>query len=202
MLDIGATVVEPDREEDQDEPLLRLSSIRQLTPKSTAGVALARVVSDAAQDVLLTAESDPRLAPPGPGATRGDVFIDDRLDVFYTLAGRYTTTTVSLFTRELDYRVTSLDEENRGYTIDVQRQFSRRVTASIFGISQRMEFLDVVPTQVDRYQGYGVRFSYRLGRRTTMSLEGQWNKQASTDTTVEYREKRATFQITYTKGGS
>ena len=152
---------------------------------------MAREVSDAGRDIAISA-----LTGLSSGTDRtGDVFIDERLDVIYTLRGRRSEITIGLFGRKQDFEPPNTDEKRRGLNMALRRDVSRKVTLTLLGSATRTEFVDI--RRVDDDTSFGASLSYRLGRSLSFSIEGEWNKRDSDDPSQDYDEKRVTLQIAY-----
>ncbi len=188
--DIGETSIDGDRGGDESTPLARFSWNRQLSDRSNLDVSLVREVSDTGRDIGVGT-----LAGLTGSSGRGDVFIDKRLNIGYALGGRRTTLIIDVFGRKQDFKLTNSEEKNRGISIEIRRNMSRKVTLSLLGSATRTEFVDI--RRVDDDASFGASLSYRLGKSLSFSIEGEWNKRDSDDPSQDYDEKRVTLQIAY-----
>ena len=186
QFEIGATSIDRDRGEDGDEPLARFSWNRRLSDRSSLDVSVVREVSDAGRNITVEA----------PGSSGpGDVFIDKRLNVGYTLARRRTTIKIDLFGRKQDFKLTKSEEKNRGIDVEIKRNVSRKLTFTLVGGTTRTEFVDI--RRVDKDTSFGASLSYRLGRTLSLSVTAEQNHRDSDDSFQDYKENRAMLQIAY-----
>jgi hypothetical protein len=198
VFDAGYTVI--DREgASQREPLFRLAWNRQLTAKSTVGLTAAHVVSDSGLNLAVVGGSSANLTPGGNVANTGDLFIDERLNFFYTHTGRRTTATLTLYARDQNYDTTPNDQSGLGAAFNVSRRITPKLTASFRASYQKTEFLDETPTRIDYDTDLGLNFSYSLGRWLAFNGGLTWRNRDSDEPTQDYTETRAILGITYAR---
>jgi hypothetical protein len=194
-LDLGATLVKRFGEE-ATEPLYRFTWNRRHTARSSTGLSLVREVSDSGRDVLIRGQSDPLLAP--AGSIRGFLlFVDKRANAFYTIAGRRTSATVSVFARKRDFVLNSQDENNVGGRFEIGHTLRRRLTGTFFLSAEKQEFPNP-PEQTNRDRAFGLRLTSRVGRGTFIGAGARWRDRNSDNPARDYRETRVSLEIGYT----
>ncbi|MFQ5756702.1 MAG: hypothetical protein ACE5H7_11525 [Acidiferrobacterales bacterium] len=193
VLDVGDTSIDID-DRTGTEPLVRFSWNRRLTPKSTMGILLAREVSDAGRNLLVRGVTDPRLSP--EGGARGNLFIDKRVNAFYTITGRRTSATVTFFAGERDFVINTQDERSLGGNFEIRRTLRRRLLGSFFLNAEKQEFPNP-PEQINRDKALGLRVTYQVGRGTFVGGGVAWRDRNSDNPTQNYRETRVSLEIGY-----
>lgn len=195
MIDVGASRIDPDRGEDLDKSLLRLSWIRQLTTESSLGLSATREFSDTGADILAVATAPIPSPAPTSGDVRSDVFYAKRANMFYNRRSARFGTNLSLFAQDLDYDGTAQDREEHGGNLKLDIFLSGTTTLTLISDYNRAEYRNFIRRDTDRNNS--IRLSYRMTRSVSLALEGRRADRKSTISTEEYVDNRAYLSLLY-----
>lgn len=213
IVDLGASKINPDRGQDLDGTLARLSWIRQLTQESSFGASASGEYSDTGTDILstvstlnaaatsaaglpVTSESpDTTVSSLSSNAITSDVYYAKRGEIFYTRRGSSFGVDFTAGARELDFETTAQDRKEIDGRLDIDFFYSGTTTVTLFTEQLKTEFQSFVREDTERDSG--LRFNYRLSRTVSLGLEGRRTERSSTVPTVEYEENRVFLSVLY-----
>jgi len=210
-LDLGKTYIHPVRGKDSDNGLARLTWLHQLTPESALSVFLSKEVTDVGSDVLASSGTATSVAGTGVGSpitaappsmaqnvVTSDVYIAKRGEIRYSHQGSQFGTTLSVFTREIDYELTPVDRREKGGHVEFSYAYFGTSTVSLFSDFVKTEYLNFVREDTDKDSG--LRFAYLVGRNVTFGAEARHIIRSSTISTLDFVENRALLTLAYASG--
>jgi hypothetical protein len=204
VLDLGVTKIDRDRADEVDGSLGRLTWTRRLSPESSAGVLAEASYGDTGTDLAETAAAANAPAEDAGGTVSQnlvaqDIFYAKRGEVFYNSMGSRMAMNVRLFQRELEFKAVPLnDREEQGGTADLTYLYSSTTSAGIFGDSIKTKYLNLIRSDTDTNKG--LRFSYRVSRELSTTLELRRSERESTDPTQNFVDKRVMLTVMYSSG--
>jgi len=201
ILDLGATNISRDRNNDLHQGRGKLSWVRELNPESSAGASYSAEFSNTGNDVLArsTATAGPSPAPAAaPGAVTSDIYYARRGQAFYTGHSSRYGVALQIFGQDVDYEATPDDNRQTGGNLELTYYYSETFTAILFSDYVRTKYSELARRDVDRDSG--IRFSHRAGRNILVSLEGRKTERTSTDPTAPYTDNRVLFTVLYSSG--
>lgn len=206
IIDAGVSRINPERGEDLEGTLARLSWNRQLTSESSFGLAATGEFSDSGTDILTASNAaaagdSSTLASTGTSSSlasdtvTSDVYYAKRGSMYYVRRGGQTTIDLSVSAQELDFETTARDRKETGGRMEFTYYYSGATSLRLFAEHARIEYQNFVRRDADR--DYGIRLGYRLSRSLSLSLEGIRAIRRSTDPIDEYEENRALLSLLY-----
>lgn len=206
LIDLGASKISPDRGEELEGTLTRLSWIRQLTQESSFGLSASGEYADTGADVL-AASTAAGLSIGTPSSTTtalssdvvtSDVYYAKRANMFYTRRGSQFRVDFLANTQDIDFETTAQDRKEYAGFLEVGFFYSQATSVKLFTEQTRTEYLNFVRRDTDRDSG--VRLGYRVSRSIGLELEGRRTDRSSTDPTAEFEENRVFLSIVYSSG--
>jgi hypothetical protein len=201
--DAGYTRIKRERGDDFSGPLDRLSWTVQLTSESNLGLFLSREYQDAGS-VALSSATDPDLAPGTPTATpvtnlvSGDMFLVRSSELYYHRLGGAFSTTLGLFNRDFDYRISPLDRRESGGSFEIAHDPAGILTTRVFGSETKAHYADFVQDDVMRDVGAGI--TYRATHNLSFLAEGHRTRRSSTNPLLAYTDDRVLVSLIYSSG--
>lgn len=213
IVDLGSTKINPDRGQDIDGSLARLSWIRQLTQESAFGISASGEYSDTGTDILTTASELNTASSSAAGiptisefpgttvsgltsdAVTSDVYYAKRGEIFYNRRGGSLGVDFIASARDLDFETTPQDRKEIDGRLELAFFYSGTTTVTLFTEQLKTDFQNFVREDTERDSG--LRFNYRLSRTISAGLEGRRTERTSTVPTEEYEENRVFLRILY-----
>lgn len=199
-LDLGRTNIDRERNPEIDGSLFRLTATREVSSTRRMGVNLSAEYSDTAFSLAPSGiTSETPTAGTAAEATSetltGDVFYTRRAEAFLTGSAVPLLWTVTVFTGDVDYEMTTSDVEDRGGIFTVS--YLRTANLSFNLYSNYTRSIYTVLNRTDRDVVNGASVAYRLSRSLQVSLEGQRAERRSSDPLQPFVDDRVFLRLAY-----
>ncbi|HEX6928752.1 MAG TPA: hypothetical protein VF267_05860 [Gammaproteobacteria bacterium] len=129
----------------------------------------------------------------------GDPFLSDSAVLRYTRGWRAHEWFVAGSARELDYFLSPLDQEQRGFQLGAQLMFSSRMQLDVTAASNDIEYLDF--TRSDTIRRFSAEADYRIDRGWSLVTGLHYLDRESTDPTYSFDEVMLTLFLSFSPRG-
>jgi len=216
-LELGRTQISRDRGEDLVGNRARLYLTRQATTETSYGLSARSGYGDTGSDLLAASRTytgaptsadlllvgrtpapTPLAAPTSGGLTgtvSGDIYFDQRADVFLRTTGARWSAGLLGFWQKLDYETTPDDRSEYGGAFELTYLAGDSLLSGLFGDQRNIEYFDI--TRDDSERNIGMRFRYLYSREISLGLEARQVVHHSSISTFEFRETRVSLGIVY-----
>lgn len=203
-LSLGGSKIRQDGLDDVNGTLARLLWTREIDSVSALGIIAESGYGDTGTDLSASAAAanvpvnDAGINTSQNLVTQG-VFYAKRGTIFYRRQGSHVGADLRAYINGLEFEaVPLLDRKETGAAALFTYLFTGTSSVGIFGDIRKTDYLNV--TREDTDTNYGLRYSYRITRTLSTALELARNERDSTDTAINYVDKRILFTLLYKSG--
>ncbi len=193
-LDLGATVVRRDREDDLDGFLARFGWHFPVNSYSSLDLRLLSEYTDPGADMLAMSSRDGALADIDQQMI-GDVYYNRHAELAYHWGGIRTSWRFVGVAREEDYETVARDRTYGEGNVRFAYEFGPTLRATLGGTYRRADYREEDLVVTDRHGYFGLH--YQINSRLWTGLEFGNIDRESDDPTEEYSENTALLSLTY-----
>lgn len=196
-LDLGTSTIKVDGQDRSVGALARLGWRRELNPRSNFLLGAGMEYSDHDRDLQGDAGAS------GGGSTGsavgiiGGYYYGKRFDATYSSSGSYSTKSLHVYWRELDYENAAFDQAGSGVETELGFDSGPLFTPALMAGYEETSYMQNSFTDEDQYAG--LRLRYRVRARVAIALEGRQTHRTSTVLAREYDETRGILTIGYNR---
>lgn len=194
LIDLGATRIDREVEDDIDGFLGRLLLTRQVGVYTTLNLELSNQYTDSGID-LLSAGASPFGLDRSNEQVSGDIFNDRRFMANYRTGTSDRNWGVYVQLRDEDYETLDLDRESREVRLDTHLGLSASLYFNGYIMLRREDYTDLSRKNDDAELGLGLE--RRMTRNITARLDYIYSTRDSSDSLFDYDENRILFLVYY-----
>ena len=200
MFDVGKTRIILARGAPIDNLLFRFAATRQLNSVSSLGINYGREYSDTGAQLLPTAATSQPTpsgiqAPLGTDIVTHELFYTEQTELSYAWRGNTFPWTARVFSRNIDYELSSNSREEKGWSVDARYVLTNALSLVATSSYVYTHYNDSVSEIWDSITGVGVL--YRLSRSLSAGIDVRRYGRTSTVSTQEYTDDRISATLTY-----